>query len=67
MAIKNALQFLKEVQGELSRVEWPSFNEWVGSTLVVLCLVVFFSLYLGVIDWGLSILAKYVFAYYGGY
>ena len=67
MAIKNALLFLKEVRGELAKVEWPKFNEWVGSTLVVLFLVCFFALYLGIIDLGLSRLAKYIFTIYGGY
>ncbi len=67
MAIKNALQFLKEVRGELAKVEWPNFNEWVGSTLVVLFLVCFFAVYLGIVDLGLSKLAKYIFTIYGGY
>ncbi|EKE25705.1 MAG: hypothetical protein ACD_5C00061G0002 [uncultured bacterium] len=67
MAIKNAVQFIKEVRGELSRVEWPKFNEFAGSTLVVLFLVCFFSIYLGLVDLGLSKLAKYIFTLYGGY
>ncbi len=66
MAIKNAVQFIKEVRGELSKVEWPKFNEFVGSTIVVLFLVCFFSIYLGLVDLGLSRLAKYIFAEYGG-
>ena len=67
MAIKNAVQFFREVRGELSKVEWPKFNEFVGSTLVVLFLVCFFALYLGLVDLGLSKLAKYIFTVYGGY
>ncbi len=67
MAIKNAVQFIKEVRIELSKVEWPNFNEFVGSTLVVLFLVCFFAIYLGIVDLGLSKLAKYIFTLYGGY
>ncbi len=67
MAIKNAVQFIKEVRVELSKVEWPNFNEFVGSTLVVLFLVCFFAAYLWVVDLGLSKLAKYIFTLYGGY
>jgi len=67
MAIKSAVQFIKEVRGELSKVEWPNFNEFVGSTIVVLFLVCFFSIYLGLVDLGLSRLAKYIFTLYGGY
>lgn len=67
MAIKSALQFLKEVRIELSKVEWPKFNEWVGSTLVVLFLVCFFAAYLWVVDLSISKLTKYIFTNFGGY
>ncbi len=67
MAIKNALLFFKQVRQELSKVEWPTFHEWVGSTLVVLVLVCFFAIYLYAVDLGLSKLAKYIFTLYGGY
>ncbi len=67
MAIKNAVQFIKEVRIEFSKVEWPNFNEFAGSTLVVLFLVCFFAIYLGIVDLGLSRLAKYIFPLYGGY
>ena len=46
---------------ELSKVMWPSFDEFVGSTIVVLFLVVIFALYLGALDCILSIgLPNYV-------
>ena len=66
MAIKNMVQFLNQVKFELSKVEWPSFSVFIGSTIVVLMLVLFFSLYLGVIDFGFAKLARYVFGIYGG-
>ena len=67
MTLKNVLQFFQEVRLELSKVDWPSFQEFVGSTLVVLVLVCFFAVYLGIIDLGLSRLATYIFTIYGGY
>lgn len=67
MAIKKMTQFFQEVQFELSRVEWPKFDEWVGSTIIVLVLVCFFAIYLGVIDFGLVKFVSYVISVYGGY
>lgn len=48
--MKQVSQFLKEVNIELSRVEWPSFQEFIGSTLVTLILVVFFTVYFFLVD-----------------
>jgi preprotein translocase subunit SecE len=44
-------KFLKEVRVELSRVEWPTVNEWMGATAVTLILVVFFAIFLGFVDY----------------
>lgn len=48
--MKKVTQFFKEVKIELSRVEWPKTNEWIGATIVTLILVVFFSIFLGLVD-----------------
>ncbi len=66
MAIK-AMQFLYEVRLELLKVVWPKFNEFVGSTIIVLLLVCAFAIYLGVIDFGFSKLANYILKVYGAY
>ncbi len=63
----NVTQFVKEVHLELSKVTWPKFNEWVGSTIVVLLLMSFFSIYLGLVDKGLTELFKVVVKLYSGY
>ena len=65
--IKNVTQFVKEVHIELSKVTWPKFNEFIGSTIIVLVLVTFFSIYLGLIDLGLSELMRRIFKLYSGY
>lgn len=46
----NVVQFLKEVRTELSRVEWPKPDEFIGATIVTLLLVLFFTVYLGLVD-----------------
>ncbi len=65
--MKNVAQFVKEVHLELSKVTWPKFNEFVGSTIVVLLLMSFFSIYLGVVDKGLTELFKVIVKFYSGY
>jgi len=67
MVGKEAFRFLREVRLELSKVTWPSFDEWAGSTIVVFVLVVFFGIYLSALDLGFSKLAQYVFGLYRGY
>jgi preprotein translocase subunit SecE len=65
--MKNVTQFVKEVHLELSKVTWPKFDEFVGSTIVVLLLMSFFSIYLGFVDKGLTELFKVVVKLYSGY
>ncbi|MEW6674224.1 MAG: preprotein translocase subunit SecE [Thermodesulfobacteriota bacterium] len=64
-AVKNfmerSVQFLREVKVELKKVTWPSRKQTMGSTLVVLILVIIISLFLGVVDIGLSSLIRLVF------
>lgn len=63
--MKDIVQFLGEVRSELNKVVWPKYDDWVGSTIIVLILVVIFALYLGLIDFGLSKLASFIFKSYG--
>ncbi|MBN2266991.1 MAG: preprotein translocase subunit SecE [Candidatus Babeliaceae bacterium] len=48
--MKNVKQFISEVRVELARVEWPSFQEFVGATIVVLFIVFVFAVYLKGVD-----------------
>jgi preprotein translocase subunit SecE len=59
------LQFFKEVKNELSKVIWPSYDEFIGSTIIVLVLMTAFAIYLGAIDLVFSHLAQYVFSRFG--
>jgi preprotein translocase subunit SecE len=53
-------QFLREVKVELKKVTWPSRKQTVGSTVVVIVLVMVISLFLGVVDLGISSLIRIV-------
>ncbi len=65
--IKNVTQFVKDVHLELSKVTWPKFNEFAGSMVVVLLLMSFFSIYLGLVDKGLTELWRFIVKLYSGY
>ena len=54
-------QFLREVKIELKKVTWPTRKQTMGSTLVVIVLVVIISLFLGLVDLGLSAVVRAVF------
>jgi len=58
--IEATFQFLREVRVELKKVTWPSRKQTIGSTVVVLVLVLIISLFLGVVDMGLSSLIRVV-------
>lgn len=60
--MKNLTKFLSDVRVELSRVEWPTFNDFVGATIVVLSIVAIFAVFFGVVDKILSIVAQYIFS-----
>jgi preprotein translocase subunit SecE len=56
-----SVQFLREVKIELKKVTWPTRKQTMGSTLVVIVLVVIISLFLGLVDLGLSTVVRAVF------
>jgi preprotein translocase subunit SecE len=53
-----AIQFLREVKVELKKVAWPTRKQTIGSTVVVIVLVMIISFFLGVVDIGLSSLIR---------
>jgi preprotein translocase subunit SecE len=50
--------FLKEVKIELKKVVFPSREEVIDSTKIVVVLVVIVAVFLGIIDLGLSTLIE---------
>ena len=52
--IKNIKEFFREVKVEIKKVGFPSRDELLGSTRVVIVTVLAVSLFLGIVDLGLS-------------
>ena len=46
-----AREFLRDTNGEMKKVTWPSRNEVVGTTVVVVIATIIFSVYL----WGCDV------------
>ena len=46
------MQFLKEVRVELAKVSWPTRNQTVLYTLVVIGISLFMAVFLGLLDFG---------------
>jgi preprotein translocase subunit SecE len=51
-------EFFKEVKVEIKKVIYPTKEELVGSTWVVIITVLVISIFLGIVDLGLSKLVK---------
>ena len=56
-----AVQFLREVKIELKKVTWPTRKQTLGSTAVVIVLVMIISVFLGLVDVSLGNLVQAVF------
>jgi preprotein translocase subunit SecE len=50
--------FFSEVQMETKKVNYPSKDELIGSTWVVIITVLIISMFLGMVDMGLSKIVK---------
>lgn len=59
--VAQARVFTNEAIAELKRVYWPSRKETTAFTWVVLVVVAFVSLYLGVVDYLISLGMRLVF------
>ena len=58
--IEKSIQFLREVRIELKKVTWPTRKQTIGSTVVVMVLVMLIALYLALVDLGLTSLVRAV-------
>jgi len=54
MNLGKVTQFLREVRVELGKVTWPSRDELIGSTIIVIVLSLIMSIYIGFLDFLLS-------------
>ena len=57
--------FLSEVRNELKRVTWPSQKEVSATTVVVILVSVFFSVYLFILDYGFNSLVQWIVRRFG--
>ncbi|KIX85234.1 preprotein translocase subunit SecE [Vermiphilus pyriformis] len=62
--MKDVINFLVEVRQEIAKIVWPKWNDFVGSSLVVIVLVCLFAIYLWLIDQGCSKLIGFIFKWY---
>jgi preprotein translocase subunit SecE len=56
--IKKFGKFAGEVKTEMSKVTWSTKDELIHSTLIVLSVIAFLSVYIGIIDFVFSHLVK---------
>ncbi|EQB64032.1 MAG: hypothetical protein RBG1_1C00001G1611 [candidate division Zixibacteria bacterium RBG-1] len=54
------IRFLKEVRLELTKVTWPTKDELIGSTVVVIILSLILSAFVGLVDLGLSNISRLI-------
>ncbi|MDH4200844.1 MAG: preprotein translocase subunit SecE [Spirochaetia bacterium] len=52
------MRFLKEAQGELKKVTWPSWEEINRSTIIVFITVILFTLFVFLADKAISFLVQ---------
>jgi preprotein translocase subunit SecE len=58
--IQSFRQYLSEVRGEYRKVTWPTQKEYVGGTLGVIVVIGVMTLVLGVVDFTLTQLLRWV-------
>ena len=58
--VEQAVQFLREVKTELKKVTWPGRKQTMSSTGVVVGLVILISLFLGLVDYVLTHLVRFL-------
>jgi preprotein translocase subunit SecE len=63
--VENTREFLHDVRVEMKQVTWPSRDDVVSTTWVVIATVAFFGVFLAVIDKFVQIGVTYVFKKFG--
>lgn len=56
----NIISFLKEVQEELNKVAWPSREQTIRYTILVIIVAVVVGLFLGALDYVLTLVTAYI-------
>ena len=56
--LKGTARFFRETRQELNKVSWPAREELLGSTILVLTTTLIMAVFIGVVDFILSILIR---------
>ena len=56
----NLKSFFKDIQLEMGKVSWPTKDELMGSTVLVLVSLTLLALFIGICDAGLSALVNII-------
>ena len=63
--VANAREFLHDVRVEMKQVTWPSRDDVVSTTGVVIATVFFFGVFLAVVDWLVQMGVTRIFKIFG--
>ena len=63
--INNTREFLHDVRVEMKQVTWPSREDVVSTTWVVIATVTFFGVFLWLVDLGVNRSVQYIFKAFG--
>jgi preprotein translocase subunit SecE len=55
-------KYLKETLGELRKMTWPTKDELVGSTVVVIVTSLIIAIFIGLVDRTLTALVTFIFS-----
>jgi preprotein translocase subunit SecE len=58
--IRESRQYVSEAKQELNKVTWPTRQQAISSTWVVIAVVFLIAIFLGMVDFALSRLVKYI-------
>lgn len=59
------VQYLREVRAELKKAEWPTREQLIKLTQVVLTLIFLVAIYCGFLDWMLGLVTNRLFGRQG--
>ncbi|MCP4482601.1 MAG: preprotein translocase subunit SecE [bacterium] len=54
--MKLITNFFKEVYGEYKKVTWPSKEQTIAATIMVVIMVIFFAVFIGLVDYFLTLI-----------
>jgi preprotein translocase subunit SecE len=64
-SVAKAREFLHDVRVEMKQVTWPSRDDIVSTTGVVIVTIFFFGVFLSVVDWLVLRGVNYIFKIFG--